>query len=73
MLDELGENAFEVTLVSDEQPVEAFPTRGANDSLGERIGTRSVNWRLDDASTDASKDFIEGTAELRVPGRGSGT
>src|ERR1019366_7184940 len=38
VLDELGENALEVTLVSDEKPVEAFPTRGANELLGERVG-----------------------------------
>ena len=33
VLDELGEHAFEMTLVSDEQPVEAFPARGANEPV----------------------------------------
>ena len=37
MLDELGEHALEMTLVSDEQPVEAFPARGANEPLCERV------------------------------------
>jgi hypothetical protein len=34
VLDELGEHALEMTLVSDEQPVEAFPARGANEPVG---------------------------------------
>src|SRR5665213_720714 len=37
MLDELGEHAFEVTRVSDEQPIEALATGGANESLGEYV------------------------------------
>ena len=37
VLDELGENPLEMALVSDEQPVEAFPTRGANESFGESV------------------------------------
>jgi hypothetical protein len=37
VLDELGEHALEVTLVPDEHPVEAFPTRGANEPLGVRV------------------------------------
>src|ERR1035441_4751072 len=40
VLDELGEHALEMTLVSDEQPVEAFCARGANEPLCERVGTR---------------------------------
>ena len=37
VLDELFEDALEMTLVSDEQPVEAFPARGANEPLCERV------------------------------------
>src|ERR1017187_10081907 len=37
VLDELGEHALEMTLVSDEQPVEAFCARGANEPLCERV------------------------------------
>jgi hypothetical protein len=67
MLGELFEHAFEMTLVSDEQPVETFPTRGANESLGERVRTRRANRCLDDPSTDRLDDFIEGPDELRIP------
>src|SRR5665213_641447 len=67
MLDELGEYAFEVTRVSDEQPIEALATGGANESLGECVGPRSAHGRLDDPSADASNDFIEGPDELGVP------
>ena len=38
VLDELGEHALEMTLVSDEQPVEAFPARGANEPLWPDFG-----------------------------------
>jgi hypothetical protein len=37
VVDELDKDAFEVTLVSDEQPVQAFDPHGANESLGECV------------------------------------
>src|ERR1017187_7455252 len=61
------ETPLEMPLVSDEQPVEAFPTRGANESFGERVGTRRANRCFDDSSADRRHDFIQGTDELRVP------
>jgi hypothetical protein len=66
VLDEFDEDAFEMALVPDEQPVEALASCGANESLGDRVGTRRANRCLDDARTDASKDFIEGSHELCV-------
>ena len=66
MLDELGENALQLTLVSDEQPVEAFTTRGANEPLGERVGTRRSRRCLDDARANRSHHFIEGPNELGI-------
>jgi hypothetical protein len=37
VLDELGENALEVTFATDEQPVEALASCGADKPLGERV------------------------------------
>jgi hypothetical protein len=43
VLDELSEHTLEMTLVSDQQPVETFPTRGANESFSERVGARRAD------------------------------
>jgi hypothetical protein len=40
VLDEFGEHALEMKLVSDEQPVQAFDPHGANESLGECVRAR---------------------------------
>jgi hypothetical protein len=37
VLDELGEDEFEVTFATDEQPVEALVSCGPNKPLGERV------------------------------------
>jgi len=66
MLDKLGEHAFEVTLVSNEQPVDALAPSSANESFSEPVGTRRADRCLDDASTDRGHDFIEGSHELCV-------
>src|ERR1039457_2955474 len=66
VLDELGEHALEMTLVSDEQPVEAFCARGANEPLCERVGTRRAERCLDHPSANRGDHLIEGPDELRV-------
>jgi hypothetical protein len=66
MLDEFGENAFEVTFATDEQPVEALGSCGANKPLGERVRSRCSDWRLDDPGPARSHHLIEGTDELRI-------
>ena len=66
VLDELGEHALKIALISDEQPVETFPTRGANESLGERVGARRANWRLDDPGANRGQHLIEGPDELGI-------
>jgi hypothetical protein len=66
VVDELDKDAFEVTLVSDEQPVQAFDPHGANESLGECVRARCSDRRIDHACTDRGHHFVEGTDELRV-------
>jgi hypothetical protein len=66
VLDELGEHALEMTLVSDEQPVEAFSARGANEPLCERVGTRRAERYLDHPSANRGDHLIEGPDELGI-------
>jgi hypothetical protein len=40
VLDELDKDALKMTLVSNEQPVEALASCGAHEPLGERVSTR---------------------------------
>ena len=40
MIDELDEDALEVAFVSDEEPVQTLGSHSANESFGERVGSR---------------------------------
>lgn len=66
MLDELGEHTFEVTLASDEQPVETFASRGAHESFSERVGARRAARHLDDSGTNRGDHLVEGPDELGI-------
>src|ERR1039458_7804295 len=66
VLDELFEDALEMTLASDEQPVEALGPCGANEALGERVGTRRADRGLDHSGTNRCQHFIEGPDELGI-------
>jgi hypothetical protein len=66
VLDELGENAFEVTFATDEQPVEALRSCGADKPLGEGVRSRRSDRRLDDPGADRSQHLVEGSDELRI-------
>src|ERR1039458_3488223 len=66
MLDERGEDAFEVTFATDEQPVEALGSCGPDKALGEGVCSRCSDWRLDDPGPDRSHHLIERTGELRI-------
>jgi hypothetical protein len=60
VLDELGEHALKMVLIFDEQSVETFSSRAVNESLGERVGARRANWRLDDPGANRGDHLIEG-------------
>jgi len=64
VLDKLGEHALEMALVSDEEPVEAFPARGANESFSERVGTRRADRRLDDRAPIEATTSSNGPTNL---------
>ena len=66
VVDELGEHALEVTLITDEQPVEALASYGANKPFGERVRARRSDWGFDDPSIDGSKHLVEGPDELGI-------
>ena len=61
-----AEHAFEVTRVSDEQPIEALATGGANESLGECVRSWRSNGRLDDSDALDTEHLVETGCELRV-------
>ena len=66
VLDELFEDALEMTLVSDEKPVEALGPCGADEPFGERVGTRRADRGLDHSGTNRRQHFIEGPDELGI-------
>ena len=55
--DELNEDALEMTLVSDEQPVEALGPYGADEPFGERVGARSADRGLDHSGTKCCSSY----------------
>jgi hypothetical protein len=48
VIDVLGEDGFELTSVEDQHAVETLSTDGANETLGEGIGSRRPDGRADD-------------------------
>src|ERR1039458_5763444 len=66
-LDELCEHSLEVTLTSDEQPVEALCSCSTDEPLGERIRSGRSDGSLDDSGADGSEYIIERSDELGVP------
>ena len=67
MADENAEDALEMALVDDQEPVEAFGAGGADEALGERVCLWRSHWRLDDLDSFAGEDGVEVAGELAVP------
>jgi hypothetical protein len=66
VLNELGEDAFEMTFATNEQSVEALGSCGANKALGECVCSRCSDRRLDDPGPDRSHHLVERADELRI-------
>jgi hypothetical protein len=52
VLEVLGEDRFEVAAAEDEEPVEAFATGGAHESLGDRVGAAGARTPMKVCSND---------------------
>src|ERR1039458_4307974 len=69
VLDKLAKRPLKVTLVADEEPVEALGPCRTNESLSKRICPRGSHRCLDDLGTDRLQHLIEGPNALRVAAR----
>src|SRR3974390_192870 len=67
VLDVLVDHGFEVTLTEDEHAIKALPPDGSDETLGERIGTRSPDRRADDPDALGTEDLVEAGRELGIP------
>ena len=63
----LTEHNFDLAPMEDEQPIEALPSDGAHEALGEGIGTWGPDWRAVYPDVLGSEDFMETCCELGVP------
>src|SRR5437764_4170398 len=66
MADENAEDALEMALVDDQEPVEAFGAGGADEALGERVCLWRSHRCLDDLDSFAGEDGVEVAGELAV-------
>jgi len=66
MIDEGPQHPLEVPGVDDQHPVEALPSHGADEALGDRVGLRCSDGGPDDLDAFGPEDVVEGTAELGV-------
>src|SRR6266496_2495629 len=62
----LVENTFKVTSTPDQHPVQALLPDGSYPPLGECVGVRRLDRRLDDLDAVGGEDIVEGTGELAV-------
>ena len=66
VLNEDGQDGFEVALVADQQPVQALGSDGADPSLGVGVGPRRLDGGSDDAGVLSGEDLVEAGHELGV-------
>jgi hypothetical protein len=63
-------HAFEVASVDDQESIEAFAAKCADETLGDRVRLRRPRRRADDPDVFALKDLVEGSREFRVDREG---
>jgi hypothetical protein len=66
VVDEDAHDTFEVTVVQDQQPVEAFGADGSDEPLGDGVCLRRPHRGPDDPDAAAARHLIEGGAVLAV-------
>jgi hypothetical protein len=63
---ELAEHGCRVSLIDDQEAVEEFAADGADEALGDCVGSRCAHRRLDDADLGGGEDGVESGGELAV-------
>lgn len=63
---ELGENALELTSVEDEDPIQAFPSNGADEALGDSVCPGCAHRCADDPHALGAEGLVEAGGELGV-------
>jgi hypothetical protein len=61
----LRKDLLEMTPTEDEGPIEALPAHGADETLGDRVRSRSPNGRLDGPDALRAEDLIKAAADHR--------
>ena len=64
MVDVVGDEAFELSLVPDDGAVEELAAQRPNPAFGECVGDRCVDWGLQDLEPFGSEDVVESVDEL---------
>jgi hypothetical protein len=62
----LAQDVGEVAGSGDKEPVEAYPAQAADPAFGDRVRSRRLGGRPDDADVGGFEHGIEGAAELGV-------
>jgi hypothetical protein len=63
----LAEDEPQMPFTSDQHPVQAFAAGAADPAFGDRVRTRRLHGRLDDADADGGEHGVEGRGELGIP------
>jgi hypothetical protein len=64
MLDELDQHRLEVTPAKDEDAIETFPAKRADDPLADGVRPRSSNRGHEDPAAFRSEDLVKRRSEL---------
>jgi len=64
VVDVVGDESFELTLVPDDGAVEGLSPKGPDSALGECVRYRRSDWGLHDLGAFGSEDLVEGVDEL---------
>lgn len=67
MVDVLGHEPLELSLVPDDAPVEQLATQGADPTLGDAVGHRRAHRGLEDLDAFGAEHLVERAGELGAP------
>jgi len=64
LIDVVGKNGVELVAGEDQDPVEALPTDGADETFGERIGPRGTDRCANDPDLLGAEDLVKAGRDL---------
>ena len=67
VVDVVGDEAFELSLVPDDGAIEKLAPQGPDPAFGEGVRDRRSDRGLEDLEAFGSKDLVEGVDELAAP------